>query len=210
MRQQKRSRRAVLWLYGAIVLLSLMPLYAQSSDDMASGVALFERGQFAAAQQFFETFVSRYPTAPSGAYYLGCIAFKREQYEQAATWFEKAVQLDGGNSDYHLWLGRTYGHQAQDAGGEAFFLARKAKTHLEKAVELNPDNMEARFDLLEYYLQAPTFLGGSSAKAKEQAEEIAKRNAAAGKKAWQRCEEEDTKTPWEQATPPRNEAGGTE
>jgi hypothetical protein len=54
---------------------------------------------------------------------------------------------------------------------------------LEKAVELNPDNIEARFDLLEYYLQAPAFLGGDAAKAQAQAAEIAKRNATAGGKS---------------------------
>lgn len=211
MRQPKPGNKAVLRLWGVITLLGLAPLAAQASEDIATAVTLFEGGQFTAAQQFFEAFVSRCPTDPSGVYYLGRIAFESEQYEQAATWFEKAVQLDGENSDYHLWLGRTYGQQALHAnGGGAFFLARKVKTHLEKAVELNPDNIEARFDLMEYYLQAPPFLGGGSAKAKEQAEEIAKRNAAAGRKAWQRCEQEDAQIPGEEVTPPRHEPAGTE
>jgi tetratricopeptide (TPR) repeat protein len=192
MRQWKRIRRLIPGFWGAIFLLSLTPLGVQSSEDTATGVALFERGQLAAAQQFFATFNSQYPTDPAGAYYLGRIAFENAQYAQAATWFERAVQLDNDNSDYHRWLGRTYGQQAQHAGGEAFFLARKVKTHLEKAVELNPDNIEARFDLLEYYLQAPAFLGGDAAKAKKQAAEIAKRNAAMGRKAWQRCRQQAT------------------
>jgi len=162
---------------------------------MAAGVTLFEHRQFAAAQQFFEAFVSQYPTDPAGAYYLGRIALESKRYSQAATWFERAVQLDGDNSDYHRWLGRTYGQQAQRAGGEAFFLARKVKTHLEKAVELNPDNIEARFDLMEYYLQAPAFLGGDAAKAEGQAREISKRSAAAGRKAWQRCRQKGVPIP---------------
>jgi tetratricopeptide (TPR) repeat protein len=183
----------------------LAPLAAQASEDIATGVTLFERGQFAAAQQFFAAFVSQHPTDPSGAYYLGRLAFESKQYDQASIWFEQAVQLDSGNSEYHRWLGRTYGQQAQHAGGEAFFLARKVKTHLEKAVELNPDNIEARFDLMEYYLQAPAFLGGDAAKAKAQAAEITKRNAVAGRKAWQRCQQEDVSIPGKKATLPRRE-----
>jgi tetratricopeptide (TPR) repeat protein len=203
-RQRKRICRSVRRLWGIIAFLGLVSLAAQASEDIATGVTLFERGQFTAAQQFFEAFVSQHPADPAGAYYLGRIAFNREQYDQAATWFEKAVQLDSSNSDYHRWLGRTYGQQAQHAGGEAFFLARKVKTHLEKAVELNPDNIEARFDLMEYYLQAPAFLGGDAAKAKAQAAEIAKRNAAAGRKAWQRCQQKDVSIPRKKATlPPR-------
>ena len=160
----------------------------QASEDITTGVTLFEGGQFVAAQQFFAEFVSRHPTDPAGAYYLGRLAFESKQYDQAATSFEQAVQLDSDNAEYHRWLGRTYGRQAERQGGRAFFLARKVKTHLEKAIELNPDSIEARFDLMEYYLLAPPLLGGGLDKARVQAEEIAKRNAAAGRKAWQRCQ----------------------
>ncbi|MBI3800274.1 MAG: tetratricopeptide repeat protein [Deltaproteobacteria bacterium] len=204
------NKKSIRWLWRGIAFLGLAALAAQASEDIATGVTLFEAGQFDAAQQFFVAFDSQHPTDPAGAYYLGRIAFASKQYNQAATWFEKAVQLDSGNSDYHCWLGRTYGQQAQHAGGEAFFLARKVKTHLEKAVELNPDNIEARFDLLEYYLQAPLFLGGDTAKAKAQAAEIAKRNAAAGKKAWQRCQQDEVQRPGAKATLSRRAHGGTD
>ena len=180
----------------------------QASEDVATGVRLFEHGQFAAAQQFFAEFVRRHPTDPSGAYYLGRLAFESKQYDQAATLFEQAAQLKGGNSEYHRWLGRTYGRQAEREEGDAFFLARKAKKYLEKAVELSPDNLEARFDLLEYYLQAPLLLGGDAAKAKAQAEEIAKRNAAEGRKAWLRYEQEDVQIPGEEVTPSQYEPAG--
>jgi tetratricopeptide (TPR) repeat protein len=209
MRQQKRSNRSVPWL-SAIVFLSLVSLAAQAGGDITTGVTLFESGRFAAAQQFFAAFVRQHPTDPAGAYYLGRLAFEKGQYNEAATWFEQAVQLDSANSDYHRWLGRTYGQQAQHAGGEAFFLARKVKTHLEKAVELNPDNVEARFDLMDYYLQAPAFLGGDAAKAKAQAAEIAKRNATAGRKAWQRCQQEDVSIPGKKAPLPRKKPTRTE
>jgi tetratricopeptide (TPR) repeat protein len=192
-----------------IVILGLASLAAQANENIATGVALFERGQLTAAQRFFEVFVSQHPADSAGAYYLGRLAFENKQYEQASTWFEQAVQLDSGNSDYHRWLGRTYGQQAQHAGGKAFFLARKVKMHLEKAVELNPDNIEARFDLMEYYLQAPAFLGGDAAKAKAQAEAITKRHAAAGRNAWLRCEQDDAQRPGEETTLPQQGSAGT-
>ena len=182
----------------------------QASENITTGVTLFEGGQLAAAQQFFEAFASQHPTDPSGAYYLGRTAFERRQYGQAATQFEQAVQLVDGNAEYHLWLGRAYGRQAQQGGGEAFFLARKVRVHFEKAVALNPDNIEARFDLLEYYLQASVFVSGGLAKAKEQAEEIAKRNAEEGRKALQRCEQEDAQTLGEEVTPPQPKPAGTD
>jgi tetratricopeptide (TPR) repeat protein len=111
------------------------------------------------------------------------------RYPQAAAWLERAIEFDGTSATYYLWLGRTYGYQAQHAqSGEQFFLARKVRKSLEKAVELNPDLVEARVDLLSFYLQAPSLLGGSVEKAKLQAAEIAKRDPAQGKRAWQQCQ----------------------
>ena len=198
MRPPQHSHTAERWLWRVLVLLSITPVLAQAGEDVAPGVTLFERGQFAAAQQFFEEFVNEYPTNAAGSYYLGRLAFERQRYDQAISWLERAVQLDSRNSDYHHWLGRAYGRQAQQEGGTGLFIARKVKTHLERAVELNPDNIAARFDLIEYYLQAPRFLGGDPAKATAQAAEIAKRDAAAGREARQRCEQEAHSTPTEQ------------
>ncbi|HJY82375.1 MAG TPA: hypothetical protein VKK81_15005 [Candidatus Binatia bacterium] len=70
MRQPKPVNKSVHLLWGVIVFLSLVSLAAQAGEDIATGMALFEGGQFAAAPQFFEAFVRQYPTDPSGAYYL--------------------------------------------------------------------------------------------------------------------------------------------
>ena len=218
MRQQKHRNIPVSLFWGVVVLLCVAPLAAQTThtpEDATTGVSLFARGQFSAAQQFFETFVRQRPTDPVGVYYLGRLAFESKQYEQASTWFEKTVKLDSNNSDYHLWLGRAYGEQAQHAEGDAFFLARKVKKHLETAVTLNPDNLDARSDLLDYYLQAPPLVGGDAAKARAQAQEITKRNAEEGRKAWQKCEQVDSLIPVEAAppreavSPPQDEPAGT-
>ena len=121
---------------------------------------------------------------------LGRKAFSAGQYEQAIAEFEKAVHQDIDNSDYHWWLARAYGQRAlQVKSGEQFFLARKVKAHLEQAVALNPDNIAARFDLLQYHLQAPGFLGGGLEEAKRQAEEIARQDAQQGQLAHHLCEQ---------------------
>ena len=138
-----------------------------------------------AAQEFFETYVQEHPTNAVSSFYLGRTLFAQQQYEQAALWLENAVVLDSKNSDYHLWLGRAYGLFAQHASVLwQFPLARKARLHFEKAVALNPDNLAARADLLEYYLKAPRALGGGKEKAEAQAHEITKRDLHEGLEAW--------------------------
>jgi tetratricopeptide (TPR) repeat protein len=123
------------------------------------------------------------------AFEQGQSELQARRYQQAAAWLERAIEFDGTQANYHLWLGRTYGYQAQQApSSEQFFLARKVRKCLEKAVELNPDLVEARVDLISFYLQAPSLLGGSIDKAKLQAAEIAKRDPDQGKLAWQQCQ----------------------
>ena len=94
---------------------------------------------------------------------------RREQYAPAVPLLEKCVAADPGNSKFHQWLGRALGLQAAQNGIVSGALSvRRVKTELEKAIELDPLNLEARQDLAVMYRAAPGFLGGSNAKAAEQ------------------------------------------
>jgi tetratricopeptide (TPR) repeat protein len=128
-------------------------------------------------------------SSAAGAFAQGQQAFQAQQYEHAVRWLEQAIQLDTTQAEYYLWLGRAYGYQAQQAApGEQFFLARKVQKAFEKAVDMNPELLAARLDLLAFYLQAPSLVGGSVEKAKAQAVEIIKRDAQQGRLAWQQCQ----------------------
>jgi len=155
--------------------LLLFTSLLHAGDEVSVGVQLFTNGHMQKAQRFFESLVQTQPDNSFGFFYSGRIAFAEQQFESAIENFEKAVKLEEQNSDYHLWLGRAYGRQAERSSlFRQLLLARKVKLHLERAVELNPENLPARTDLREFYLRAPGFLGGSEEKAQEQAQEIAK------------------------------------
>ena len=57
-----------------------------------------------------------------------------ENYKKAATYFDKALQLDPTYSQAALYLGRTY---------NALFEEEKAEQYFRKAVEIDPDYVEA-------------------------------------------------------------------
>jgi tetratricopeptide (TPR) repeat protein len=57
-------------------------------------------------------------------------------------------------------------------------LAGKVRNEFEAAVNLNPNNVDARSDLAEFYLEAPGIVGGGSDKAVQQANSLAKLNPA--------------------------------
>ena len=105
--------------------------------------------------------------------------FALEDWDRAESSCRKAVLLDPNNSRFHLWLGRVYGEKADRAKFVvAATLAGKVRGEFERAVELNPKDVDARLDLAEFYLAAPGIVGGGEQKARAQAQSIAPVNPA--------------------------------
>jgi tetratricopeptide (TPR) repeat protein len=99
--------------------------------------------------------------------------FSLHKWDDAIAEGQRAVALQPGNSDYHLWLARAYGEKAAHSPWiTAISYAKKTRAEFEAAVALNGGNVDARTDLASYYIEAPSFLGGSSEKARAQAAEV--------------------------------------
>jgi tetratricopeptide (TPR) repeat protein len=100
--------------------------------------------------------------------------FALENWDRAESSCRKAVALDPDNSRYHLWLGRVYGEKADRTNFlSAAGLAGKVRGEFERAVQLNPNDVDARLDLAEFYFEAPGIVGGGDDKARDQAQFIA-------------------------------------
>ncbi len=89
-----------------------------------------------------------------------------DQWEAATSKCQQAVQLDGQNSGYHLWLGRALGEKADRASFlTAYSLAKRTRAEFEESVRLDGRNADALADLGEFYEQAPGVVGGGIDKA---------------------------------------------
>lgn len=112
---------------------------------------------------------------------MGRIFMDQDRSPDAIEWFEKAVKANDQSSAHHLWLGNSIGDRADKASKlRQPFLARRIKGEFDKAAQLDPTSIDARHGLIQFYSQAPGFMGGSMDKAKDQAREIAKLNAMRG------------------------------
>jgi tetratricopeptide (TPR) repeat protein len=99
--------------------------------------------------------------------------FTLGQWDRGISACERAVTLAPNNSQFHLWLGRIYGEKADRVSFmSAAGLARRVKNEFEAAVHLNPNSVDARSDLAEFYLEAPGIVGGGRDKAAEQASSL--------------------------------------
>ena len=105
--------------------------------------------------------------------------YATERWDDAVKYGERAVTLRPNDAYYHLWLARAYGEKAASSNPlTSAAIARKARNEFERAVQLDPSNVEARLDLAQYYTQAPAILGGGLDRAREQAAQVAKYNSA--------------------------------
>jgi Tetratricopeptide repeat. len=114
----------------------------------------------------------------------GRSAMARNDAETASGLFEKAVAQNPKSAEAHYWLGSAYGSMAEKASiFSQASLASKTREEFEKAVELDPNHLDARMGLIQYYTIAPGFMGGSYDKAFAQAAEIRKRDPLRGHRA---------------------------
>ena len=101
--------------------------------------------------------------------------------EAAISSAEKAVKLAPNNSQAYLMLGSAYGSRIGQVGMfSQMSMAPKLRDAFEKTVALDPNNLDAREALVQFYLQAPAMIGGGKDKANLQVNEIAKRDVARG------------------------------
>jgi tetratricopeptide (TPR) repeat protein len=142
---------------------------------------LVKTGRADAALRTLNATVAQSPN-DARAYNLLCrVYFQLELWDESVKMCEKAVALDSQSSSYHQWLGRAMGRKAEVANPfTAFNLARKVKSEFERAVALDGNNLSARSDLSEFYLEAPGFLGGDKKKARQQADYVSRSNPALG------------------------------
>ncbi|MGH9435261.1 MAG: tetratricopeptide repeat protein [Terriglobia bacterium] len=167
-----------------LIALALAPMAtAASGPDVPSPAALaeFQTGNFRAASETLEAALRREPTNAGAVLLLARSYYEMGNWDRAAAAAESAVRLDPSSAENHLWLGQAYGRQAER--DRSLSLALKTRREFEKAVDLAPTNIDARRNLMQFYLEAPWIVGGSKEKARKQMEAIASLDPVEGELA---------------------------
>jgi tetratricopeptide (TPR) repeat protein len=147
-------------------------------DPLAVGSAQFERGDYLAAITTLSSAIDANPRDAQLWHWRSRSYLELRDYARALADGERAVIERPRDSEYRRWLGRAYGGAAEEK--RSFSMARKVRAAFEDAVRLDPSNIAARRDLMEFYVEAPWMVGGDKRKALEQVDAIAHTDAVAG------------------------------
>lgn len=168
------------WL--CILLVAPSVAWAGSLDD---GMALYESGDMAGARSAFNAALKEDPKNARAAFMLGRSHYAEGAAKQAVKWFEKAIKLDPEQSQYHQYFGEALGESLGDANMlTRMRKAGRVRKSFERAIELDPGNLQARRGLIIYYLRAPGIAGGGRDKAEAGARELTRLDAQMGRRAW--------------------------
>jgi tetratricopeptide (TPR) repeat protein len=163
----------------AATVIAVSVATAQDPKSLDEGRKLFAAGQFAEASRVLTPLGA---TDGEAAMLLCRIAHDGKDSDGAVRWGEQAVKHSPESALAHLWLGRAYIQQLERGVNflRAKAVAGRARAQFDRAIELDPANYDAREARAKYYLNAPGIAGGSTEKARSDAEVARTLNAYRG------------------------------
>jgi len=154
-----------------ILLVSLATPVLAESPETSDPEALMTAGLWTEAETAAQTMVAQEPSNALGWYFLGRALFERGRpadLGDAVSHLSRAVSLEPGFAPAWYWLGRASGQLAGSGGlMERIRLAGKTREAFAGALELDPENFEYAYALVQFYLRAPVMVGGGREKAEE-------------------------------------------
>lgn len=161
---------------GLLLSLAMMSAAAQSAVlKEQQWQAWLDAGKLQELEQAAQARLEAQPADPQASVALALVVMEGgdpARLEPALKTVQTCLERQPAAAICHYALGALQGLQASNASVfKAIGLAGKIKSHLQRALELDPQLYEARVALTQFYLLAPGIAGGSVAKARELAEQ---------------------------------------
>ena len=154
-------------------LFLLFCVIAAGRAEQSAADKLIEAGHWKRARNIVETRLGEAPRDALASFLLSQIRGAFGDRAAPLALAEKAVALDGHTAKYHRQVAEVLGVTAQHAGPfQVFLLGRRFRKELDSALALDPRDVQALRDLMEFYLVAPGITGGDPCKAVEIAGQI--------------------------------------
>ncbi len=157
------------------LLLLLFPLQIWSQNAFLEGERFFNMEQYQKAKPLFLDNLKKHPKHQKTREYLGDIAGFAKDWDEAIFYYESLVEESDKSANYHFKYGGAMGMKALEISRiRALSYVGDIKKHFETAAQLDPNHIDVRWALVEYYIQLPGIIGGSEKKAMKYANELGK------------------------------------
>jgi len=185
--REAKPRRAWLLLqaldYLVFLPVSFLSLCLPAVGADASTATLIEQGHYRRAQAILVERLRANPNDARSYCEMSKVSEAFRLWDEAIRQAEKAMSLDPKNGEFQAALADAVGSKL--SGGslgmfEKMSLARRFKKEAELALQLDPNNVDANEDLMEFHLDAPGLVGGDKKKAAELADRMVRVNPVRG------------------------------
>lgn len=155
-----------------IVFLILFTVKMDASDFNRAEI-LFQQEKYALAKPIFEKILKSEPNNFKAIEYLGDIAGHYKDWDLALNYYEKLKNSNPKDANYQYKYGGALGMKAKEGSKiAALRLVGDVEKAFLTAVQLDAKHVDARWALIEFYLQVPGILGGSEKKAQKYSDEL--------------------------------------
>ncbi len=152
-------------LLAASVGLGSVSVLANESDAVSQAFSAFDQGKHQEAENIFLNLIDNPEHKNQALMYLGWLHLGQGKTESAIEYIEQALKVAPNTADELTMSGDIYCNHAQRASMfKALKIAKTCIAQYEKAVKLEPENVDALMTAMQFYFGAPSFAGGSTEK----------------------------------------------
>ncbi|MFV8370486.1 tetratricopeptide repeat protein [Flavobacterium sp. LB2R40] len=156
-----------------ILVFLLFPIMIWSQSNFEKAEKLFKEEKYEQAQTIFESVLKTNPSDLKTIEYLGDIAGFYNSWDKAIVYYKKLKIVKPSEANYYYKYGGAMGMRAKESSKfKALGMIAEVKASFEKAISLNPKHIDARWALIELYIQLPGIIGGSETKAVKYSNEL--------------------------------------
>ncbi len=156
-----------------IIYILFFSVSAISQTDIQKTEQLFADQQFSKAEVLMNNYVKDNPNNLRGIELLGDAYGHQKKWDGAIENYKKLVKASPKTANYHYKYGGALGMKALSVNKmKALSIIGDVKQAFITAADLDPKHIEARWALVELYMQLPGIVGGSMTKSLKYADEL--------------------------------------
>ncbi|WP_396184429.1 tetratricopeptide repeat protein [Flavobacterium sp.] len=157
------------------VFIFIISMSTMANSDFEKAEQLFRQNKLVEAKALFEKHLKANPNHTKSLEYLGDIAGKNKNWDEAIGYYKKIKIQYPLNADYHYKYGGALGMKAKEINKfKALNLLGDVEESFLTAAKLDPKHIDTRWALVVFFTELPGIVGGSETKAQKYADELMK------------------------------------